>query len=184
MINRIALLGVIAVLGMTSAASADADASRKQGATKRADVAAPGDAEMIARGRYVIRIAGCNDCHTSGYAQAGGDVPEKKWLTGDAVGFSGPWGTSYPTNLRLFIPTMSEDDWVAFGRHLKTRPPMPWFALNHMSERDLRAVYRFVRFLGPAGKPAPSAIDPDTVPATAYIVFVPQLATKPAATQK
>ena len=30
---------------------------------------------------------------------------------------------------------------------------MPWFALHDMHEQDLRAFYRFVRYLGPAGGP-------------------------------
>jgi hypothetical protein len=38
------------------------------------------------RGRYLITIAGCNDCHTAGYADAAGKIPEKDWLTGDRIG--------------------------------------------------------------------------------------------------
>lgn len=66
------------------------------------------DTAMIERGRYIARIAGCNDCHTPGYAMSGGQVPEQAWLTGDAVGWRGPWGTTYPTNLRLRMAAMSE----------------------------------------------------------------------------
>ena len=40
------------------------------------------DAQSIARGRYIAKIAGCNDCHTAGYALSGGKVPEKDWLHG------------------------------------------------------------------------------------------------------
>src|SRR5688572_2915819 len=53
------------------------------------------------RGRYLVRIAGCNDCHTEGYAFANGDIDESNWLTGDALGWRGPWGTTYAANLRL-----------------------------------------------------------------------------------
>jgi hypothetical protein len=31
----------------------------------------------------------------------------------------------------------------------------PWFNVNDMSRADLRAIYRYVRHLGPAGKPQP-----------------------------
>ncbi|HEY1230376.1 MAG TPA: hypothetical protein VGF26_23955, partial [Ramlibacter sp.] len=62
----------------------------------------------IERGRYLARIGGCNDCHTRGYAQSGGKVPENQWLTGDGVGWSGPWGTTYPANLRLALAKVSE----------------------------------------------------------------------------
>ena len=30
----------------------------------------------VERGRYLVQIAGCNDCHTAGYVQAGGSIPE------------------------------------------------------------------------------------------------------------
>ena len=38
-----------------------------------------------ARGKYLVQIAGCNDCHTPGYATSGGKVEEKLWLTGDQL---------------------------------------------------------------------------------------------------
>jgi hypothetical protein len=62
--------------------------------------------------------------------------------------------------LRLGFAKMSESQWIDFARHAETRPPMPWFALRDMSSDDLRAVYRFVRHLGPAGEPAPAYVPP------------------------
>ena len=126
---------------------------------------------MVERGRYLIRIGGCNDCHTANYPQAGGKVPEKEWLTGDALGWRGPWGTTYPINLRLYMQDMTEDQWVKKGKTLMTRPPMPWFNVRDMTTRDLRALYRFVRHLGPAGKPAPAYVPPDKTPAPPYVQF-------------
>ena len=32
----------------------------------------PLDEKTEERGRYLIKIAGCNDCHTAGYAEAAG----------------------------------------------------------------------------------------------------------------
>ena len=55
---------------------------------------AKADAASLERGRYIAQIAGCNDCHTPGYALSGGKVPEKAWLTGDSFGWRGPWGTT------------------------------------------------------------------------------------------
>ena len=37
---------------------------------------------------------------------------------------------------------------------------MPWFTLHDMTETDLRAFYRYVRSLGPAGNPAPAYVPP------------------------
>ncbi len=98
-----------------------------------ADGARMTDAQMIERGRYITKIAGCNDCHTPGYAPTGGKVAEKDWLVGDALGWNGDWGTTYPANLRLTLATMTEDQWVGYARKLESRPPMPWFALRDMA---------------------------------------------------
>ena len=38
--------------------------------------AAPTANATIERGRYVVEIGGCNDCHTAGYAEAGGKAAE------------------------------------------------------------------------------------------------------------
>ena len=129
------------------------------------------DDASLKRGRYIAQIAGCNDCHTAGYAMSGGKVPEKDWLAGDAVGWRGAWGTTYPTNLRLYMQQLTEEEWVKKAKHLQARPPMPWFTLRDMTARDLRAFYRFVRHLGPAGKPAPAYVPPDQTPKGPYIQF-------------
>lgn len=125
----------------------------------------------LARGRYVAQIGGCNDCHTPGYGMSGGRVPESQWLVGDAIGWQGPWGTTYPVNLRVYFQSMSEAQWLKTAKTLKTRPPMPWFALHDMTKADLRALYRFVRHLGPAGQPAPAYVPPGGKVSTPVILF-------------
>jgi hypothetical protein len=60
---------------------------------------APTLSTEAARGKYVLQIAGCNDCHTPGYTASGGKVEERLWLTGDQLGWRGPWGTTYASNL-------------------------------------------------------------------------------------
>jgi mono/diheme cytochrome c family protein len=142
---------------------------------------AAGPDPAVARGRYLAQVAGCNDCHTPGYAQSGGQVPEKDWLVGGDVGFSGPWGVSYPSNLRLVAQTMSAAEWRIHAR-AERRPPMPWFALRDMRDADVDAIYRYLRHLGPAGVPAPAAVAPGQPIPTAHIPFVPQPPTAPAAT--
>lgn len=131
------------------------------------------NARIIERGRYIVNISGCNDCHTAGYPESGGKTPRNEWLTGNPVGFQGPWGTTYPSNLRLLVQSLTEKQWIARAR-TPMRPPMPWFSLRAMSENDLRAIYRFVRDLGPKGKPAPAYAAPGQSVDTPYIVFVPQ----------
>ncbi len=125
----------------------------------------------IERGRYLVIIAGCNDCHTSGYAMQDGNVPESEWLKGDQLGWKGPWGTTYPSNLRLTLSEMSEDQWVVFARNLRARLPMPSFNLNKMHEEDLRAIYAYIRQLQPVGEPSPVYLPPDLQPAGAFVSF-------------
>jgi mono/diheme cytochrome c family protein len=122
-------------------------------------------------GRYLIAISGCNDCHTPGFAMTGGKVDEKHWLTGDTLGWRGPWGTTYPVNLRLYMQTLGEKEWVDRARHLTARPPMPFWALNTMTDRDLRALYRYVRALVPSGDPAPAYVPPNQEPKPPYVTF-------------
>lgn len=127
-------------------------------------------ADEVQRGKYIVRTAGCNDCHTPGYAQTAGKVAEEKWLVGSPLGWRGPWGTTYPSNLRLSVWSMSEDKWVKHAR-LERRPPMPWFNVRDMSERDVRAIYRYIRSLGPAGDPAPAWVPPERAPGGPYVQF-------------
>jgi mono/diheme cytochrome c family protein len=123
-----------------------------------------------ARGRYLVQIAGCNDCHTEGYALANGEVEESKWLTGDALGWRGPWGTTYAANLRLSAAERSEEEFVALSRS-PLRPPMPFFNLRRMTDADVKAIYAYLRHLGPAGKPAPAYVPPDGEPAGPFVLF-------------
>ncbi len=129
------------------------------------------DIRLIERGRYLVKVTGCNDCHTSGYGESGGKLAESQWLTGDLLGWRGPWGTTYAPNLRLYFAKLSEGEWINAARTLEARPPMPWYSLHAMSEPDLRAIYRFVRHLGPAGAPAPTYLPPNQEPAPPYVAF-------------
>lgn len=133
-------------------------------------------AETVARGRYLVTIGGCNDCHTAGYPEQGGKVAESEWLKGTPVGFQGPWGTTYAANLRLVVAGLSESEWLEHARQERL-PPMPWFNLQRMTDADLKAMYAYVRSLGAPGPAAPAYVAPGGKVTTPYIVFVPQLDT-------
>lgn len=134
--------------------------------------AAGADAGLPTRGEYLARIAGCNDCHTPGYGERGGDVPKDAWLTGSPLGFSGPWGTTYPANLRLKAAEMDEAGWLQYTGNLHTRPPMPDYNVRDMTAEDRRALYRFLRTLGPAGSKAPDYLPPGRSPPLPYMQLV------------
>jgi mono/diheme cytochrome c family protein len=164
------VLPILVGLGVSAPASAQPPL-RAEAVPSRP--AATTSAVSVQRGRYLVAITGCNDCHTAGYAEAGGAVPESEWLTGVPVGFRGAWGVSYPANLRLTVQNMNETQWLAFAR-LQRLPPMPWFNLRDMSDDDLRSLYRYIRTLGPKGTRAPAALAPGREVTTPFIQFEPQ----------
>jgi mono/diheme cytochrome c family protein len=135
-----------------------------------AAASAAGPAGDAARGKYLVQIAVCNDCHTEGYALAAGQVEESKWLTGDAVGWRGPWGTTYAANLRLSADRLTADEFVKLARS-PLRPPMPFFNLRAMSDADVKSIYAYLKHLGPAGEPVPAYVPPDKTPAGPFVQF-------------
>lgn len=141
-------------------------------ASGAASVSAVSSADLQ-RGRYLVGYGSCNDCHTPGWIAGDGTVPVSRWLTGTAVGFRGPWGTVYPTNLRLRFAEMSEANWLFMIRTRGGHPPMKWTDLRTLSVADQRAIYRFVRSLGPAGTPAPADVPPEQTPHTPVIDVIP-----------
>ena len=130
-----------------------------------------------AAGAYLTVVGGCNDCHTGNWDETMGKTPEADRLAGSPIGYRGPWGTTYATNLRLVVSRSPEDRWVqilatAAGGH--GRPPMPWMNTAQMSDADLRAMYRYIKALGPKGTRTPRAVPPTQEPTTPYISMVPQ----------
>ena len=143
--KRLILATLLALSGVTAAAS---DAA-------------------VARGRNVAVDAGCVACHSpNGVAS-----PERGWLTGNATGQLGPWGTTYASNLRVSFSRMSEDTWVGYAAKLKARAPMPFDALRRLGEEDLRALYRYVRAAGVEGTQVPYAMAPGQVPPAPFVAF-------------
>jgi mono/diheme cytochrome c family protein len=154
-----AALTLLAGAGFATLQGSDTGAANEEHAT------------AIERGRYLAVISGCNDCHTRGYAERAGDVPESDWLTGDQLGWQGPWGTTYPPNLRRLMAGLQEDEWLTYAKTVQLRPPMPWYQLRAMTDADLRAIYQFIRALGPAGAPAPAYQPPGEKVAGPVVIF-------------
>jgi len=75
-------------------------------------------------------------------------------------------------NLHLTVHSLTEAQWLVFARS-ERRPPMPWFNLRDMSDRDLVDIYRYIRSLGPAGTMAPAPVAPGGKASTPLIDFVP-----------
>lgn len=129
--------------------------------------------DQVERGRYLIITSGCNDCHTDGFMQ-NPDIPESDWLTGSSLGWQGPWGTTYPANLRMTVQNLTEQQWVEMLKTRKGMPPMPWPSVNGLNESDARALYGYIKSLGLKGEPAPLAVAPGVKPQTPYLSMMPQ----------
>jgi mono/diheme cytochrome c family protein len=170
----VVIAGLLSLQGCSGPAAASPEAATTT--MPATHVAAVSD---IDAGRYLVKIGGCNDCHTPGFAMTNGAAPaEPEWLTGDSMGYSGPWGVSYPANLRLSFQNMDEEQFLELARAGKGRPPMPWPSLMAMSDKDLKAIYAYIRSLGAKGEPAPAALSPGVAPDRPHIPFVPQMPAK------
>jgi mono/diheme cytochrome c family protein len=136
-------------------------------------------ASQIDAGRYLVKIGGCNDCHTPGYVEqlmmTGKAMPESDWLMGSDVGFAGAWGVSYPANLRLSFQNMTEEQFLELAHEGKGRPPMPWPSLMAMSDADLKAMYAYIHSLGAKGAATPAALSPGVEPDRPYFRFEPTM---------
>ena len=125
-------------------------------------------------GAYLVEVGGCHDCHTPGWAQVGSNVPADQLLGGSTVGFSGPWGTSYPANLRVSVQASTAGEWADMLRDRNGLPPMPWSTVNHMSREDLMAIHAYIESLGEGGNEIPIAVTDGSGPSTPYIWFMPE----------
>ena len=80
--------------------------------------------------------------------------------------FVGPWGITYAANLtpdretgiggwteRDFLNTMRTGKHLGVARPIM--PPMPWQALSHLTEDDLRAMFRYLQTIPPVHNRVP-----------------------------
>ena len=118
------------------------------------------DAEMtdkLARGRYLLSIAHCLECHTPEGPSAVHDFAKASGKGGRT--FKGPWGESRSPNITSHpqsgLGQWSDDEikraitqGVARDGH-KMKPPMAYAGYATMSAQDLDALVAFVRTLPP-----------------------------------
>jgi hypothetical protein len=76
-------------------------------------------------------------------------------------------------NLRLRFQDISEQQWLFMVHTRGGHPPMTWTDLRALRDDDLRAIYRFIRSLGPAGVLAPITVPPEHQITTPYFDVTP-----------
>ena len=174
------LFGIAAILGLTGLSSC----------TPRAPGGASGTAatpavmtleQKIGRGRYLVTVASCGDCHTPGTLYGAPD--SSRSLSGSELGWVGPWGTSYPSNLtpdpETGIGKWSEGDIIkAIKRGVKpdgspVLPPMAWPNLAHLTDGDASAIAAFLKSIPPVVHAVPANVRPGQKALGPVIVFPP-----------
>jgi mono/diheme cytochrome c family protein len=130
------------------------------------------DDAQVSRGRYLVTIAGCSDCHTPGALLGTPDM--KRYLGGSDVGFAIPGagvfvGQNLTPDKETGLGKWTDGQVIAAFRTGKTpegrglSPVMPYPALSHLSDADAQAIVAFLKSLpavsnetknfGPTDKP-------------------------------
>ena len=103
-----------------------------------------------------------------------GTLAPDKWMAmtnSDLTAWAGPWGISFASNLtpdkatglggwtaEQFIKTMRTGKHLGIGRSIL--PPMPWFSLAGLTDRDLNAIFAYLASVKPIENPVPQPIAP------------------------
>ncbi len=133
-----------------------------QGGAQQADPA------LIAKGKYLVQIMSCGDCHTPGTFYGAPDAARA--YSGSEMGWKGPWGVRYAANLTPDLDT-GIGYWTAaeLAATLRTGkrpdgsvigPPMPMANIMQLSQDDAGAIAAFLMSLKPVSHQVPKALKP------------------------
>ena len=140
------------------------------------------DSHEIARGKYLVTIGSCTDCHTPGSFFGKPDM--SKFLGGSDVGFAIP-------HLGVFVgPNLTPDkatglgNWTAAqivdaitkgqtpqGRALA--PVMPWHAYANLTKPDALAIVAYLKSLPAVSRQVPGPFGPNETPTTFVMAVIP-----------
>jgi len=134
------------------------------------------------RGKYLVSLGGCNDCHTPGYFLGKPDFERR--LSGSEVGFELPGlGVFHGPNLTPDKET-GLGNWTAEqivaairkgerpdGRELA--PIMPWRGLFVLTDADALAVAAYLKSLPPVKNKVPGPFGPNETPTSFVMKIVP-----------
>lgn len=136
----------------------------------------------VERGKYLVTIAGCTDCHTPGHFL--GKPDRTRFLGGSEVGFEIPGlGVFYGPNLTPDKET-GLGAWtnaqILAALQTGTRPDgrllapiMPWHAYASLSQSDASAIVAYLRSLPPIRNKVPGPFGPTDKPTSFVMKIVP-----------
>src|SRR5579859_436543 len=121
-----------------------------------APVPAPDISDAVKRGRFLVNLTGCSDCHTpvdnhhvpiAGLEFSGGQVLRAPWGSVASANLTpAASGISY-YDQALFIEAMRSG--VVRARELNKT--MPWSVLRDMTDEDLAGIFAYLKTLKPIG---------------------------------
>jgi len=129
-------------------------------------VASPGVSDPVKRGRFLVNLTGCTDCHTP-VDNHHTPIPGLEFSGGQVL--QAPWGTVASTNLTPDASGIPYYDEAMFIKAMRTgavgtrelNKTMPWSTLGNMTDEDLAGIFAYLRTL----KPVHHRVD-NTQPAT------------------
>jgi mono/diheme cytochrome c family protein len=145
-------------------------------ATQAADPAA------VARGKYLVTIASCHDCHTPGYFLGKPDMA--RYLGGSDVGFELP-------GMGVFVgPNLTPDKETGLGNWTDAQvvaaiqagarpdgrmlaPIMPYHAFANLTAQDVQAIVAFLRSIPPVQNKVEGPFGPTQAPTVFVMTVVP-----------
>jgi mono/diheme cytochrome c family protein len=112
--------------------------------------------EPVKRGWYLVRIAQCNDCHTT--ADPDGNPRTELMFAGGEL-LTGPWGDVVSANITPDPTGISHYDEALFIKTIRTgrasggvrdlNPLMPYSYFRNMTDEDLMAIFAYLRTVKP-----------------------------------
>jgi mono/diheme cytochrome c family protein len=137
---------------------------------------------QVARGKYLVTLAGCNDCHTPGGLFGKPDT--SRVLAGSEVGFEIPDLGVFPgrnltpdkeTGLGNWstpqIVTALQTGMRPDGR--KLAPIMPYEAFASLKKADALAIAAYLKSLPPIANKVPGPFGPNETPTSFVMKIVP-----------
>ena len=172
-------LGVVLVLALCVATSL-VTWSCTSGTTGGTSAVPVAKEDPVARGRYLVTIMSCNDCHTPGNFYGAPDSTRR--LSGSDIGWVGPWGVVHARNLTP--DSTGIGSWTAeqIVHTLKTgntpdgtqlAPIMPWMNFANLTDDDAMAIAAYLKSLPPVHHVNLDRIPPGKKPTGTTIVIPP-----------
>ena len=136
----------------------------------------------IERGKYLVTLGGCGDCHTPGTFL--GHPDKERLLAGSEVGFAVPGlgvfpGRNLTPDKETGIGKWSTQEIVTAittgkrpdGRILA--PIMPWMALSQLTPSDANAIAAYLKSIPAVDNSVPGPFGADEKPSVLVFMIVP-----------